>query len=317
MRIVVLDGYTLNPGDLSWEPLRELGEVRIYDRTFSTETANRIRGAEAVLTNKVAISAEHIQQADSLRYIGVMATGYDMIDVAAAKAKGVVVTNVPDYSTASVAQHCFALLLELTQHVGLHDRSVHQSDWSSCSDFSYQLCPLVELQGLTMGIVGLGRIGKSVARIALAMGMQVIAVHTHPERDRMEGVSFVDMLTCFTQADVVSLHCPLTASNVGFVNRELLSHMKPTAFLINTARGKLIQEQDLAEALQNGRIAGAGLDVLSIEPPPADHPLLHAPRCIITPHQAWATQAARKRLLYQIVENLKAFLQGVPIHVVG
>jgi glycerate dehydrogenase len=276
-----------------------------------------IQDAEAVLTNKVVMPADVIRRASVLRYIGVMATGYNVVDLEAAREKGIVVTHVPDYSTYAVAQHTYALLLELTQHVGLHDASVHEGKWTACPDFSYQLTPLLELHGLTMGIVGLGRIGRAVAQIAQALGMRVMAVHTHPERDQMVGVAFVDMQTCFQQADVVSLHCPLTAHNTGFVNRSLLSLMKPTAFFINTARGGLIQEADLADALNKGVIAGAGLDVLSVEPPPADHPLLHARNCIITPHQAWATRAARQRLLNQIVENLKAFQAGRPIHVVS
>jgi len=317
MQIAVLDGFTMNPGDLRWEPLLQLGEVRIYDRTRPDELQERIQDAGAVLTNKVVLPGDIIRQAVQLRYIGVMATGYNVVDLHAARERGIVVTHVPDYSTYAVAQHTFALLLELTQHVGLHDASVHEGGWTACPDFSYQITPLVELHGLTMGIVGLGRIGRAVARIAQALGMRVIAVHTHPERDQMEGVTFVDMPTCFQQADVVSLHCPLTTHNAGFVNRSLLSLMKPTAFLINTARGGLIQEADLADALNRGLIAGAGLDVLSVEPPPADHPLLHASHCIITPHQAWATRAARQRLLNQIVENLKAFQAGKPIHVVA
>ncbi|MBX5438383.1 MAG: D-2-hydroxyacid dehydrogenase [Thermoflavifilum sp.] len=317
MRIVVLDGFTLNPGDLSWEPLLQLGEVVIHARTSPSELAERISGAEAVLTNKVVLPGAVIRQSPALRYIGVMATGYNVVDIQAARESGVVVTNVPDYSTYSVAQHAFALMLELTQHVGLHDQSVHEGRWTACPDFSYQLTPLVELHGLRLGIIGFGRIGQAVGRIGLAMGMQVMAVHTHPERDQMEGVQFVDLSTCFRQADVITLHCPLTASNAQFVNRELLSLMKPSAFLINTARGGLIQEQHLAEALNSGQIAGAGLDVLSVEPPPADHPLLHAKNCIITPHQAWATRAARQRLLDQMVANLKAFQQGQPIHVIN
>ncbi|SFV32436.1 D-2-hydroxyacid dehydrogenase [Thermoflavifilum thermophilum] len=317
MRIALLDGYTLNPGDLSREPLLKLGEVHIYDRTTPDQLWDRVAHADAILTNKVVIPSDVIQQAPSLQYIGVMATGYNVVDVAAARKKGIVVTHVPDYSTFSVAQHTFALLLELTQHVGLHNQSVHAGDWTACADFSYQLTPLIELHRLTLGIVGLGRIGRAVARIGLAMGMRVLAVHTHPERDLMDGVEFVDVQTCFRQADVVTLHCPLTASNAGFVNKALLSLMKPGAFLINTARGGLIEENDLAEALNSGLIAGAGLDVLSVEPPPADHPLLHARNCIITPHQAWATRAARQRLMNQVVENLKAFQAGKPIHVVN
>ncbi|MDV3307485.1 MAG: D-2-hydroxyacid dehydrogenase [Cyclobacteriaceae bacterium] len=314
MRIVILDGHTLNPGDLSWGPVEKLGDTSIFPRTSPGEVAERISNAEIVLTNKVPLSREVIGGAQTLRYIGVTATGYNIVDVDAARERDIVVTNVPAYGTHSVAQHTFALLFELANSTGLHDESVKKGDWTNQPDFCYWKKPLAELHGLTMGIVGLGQIGSAVATIALAMGMKVQAVHKHPERDKMEGVAFTDMETCFRTSDVVSLHCSLNKDNEEFVNRELLSLMKPTAFFLNVSRGGLVKENDLAHALHEGVIAGAGLDVLSIEPPPADNPLLHAPNCIITPHQAWATQAARRRLLQTAADNIAAFQAGRPVN---
>lgn len=317
MKIVVLDGFTLNPGDLSWDMLRGLGEVVLFDRSTPDEVKVRIRDAEIVLTNKAVLGRSVIFGADKLRYIGVTATGYNIVDVDAARERNIVVTNVPAYGTDSVAQHTFALLLELTSNVGLHAQSVREGGWSRQPDFSYWKKPLFELRGRTMGIVGLGKIGGAVARIALALGMKVLAVHRHPERDKMEGVTFTDMETCFRESDVVSLHCSLNDENREFVNRDLLSTMKSSAFLLNVSRGPLINEHDLAEALDRGVIAGAGLDVLSKEPPPLTNPLLSAPNCIITPHQAWATQAARKRLMEFAVENVAAFQRGNYVNRVG
>ena len=317
MKIVVLDGYTLNPGDLDWDLLRTVGNVVLYERSGSDQVISRIQDAEVVLTNKVALTREIIQQSPSLRYIGVLATGYNIVDVVAAKERKIIVTNVPAYGTASVAQHTFALIFELANHVGLHAKSVQEGDWSSQPDFSYSKTPLLELEGKTLGIIGLGKIGQAVARIALAMGMNVIASHPHPDRDRMEGVTFVDTETCFCTADIVSLHCSLNERNREFVNASLLSKMKRSSFLINVSRGPLINENDLADALNNDWIAGAGLDVLSSEPPPAENPLLTAKYCIITPHIAWATQAARKRLMEIAVRNVQAFISGNPQHVVN
>lgn len=317
MKIVVLDGFTLNPGDLSWEVINELGDATFFDRTSPDEVDERIREAEIVLTNKVVLNRHSLSGADKLRYIGVTATGYNIVDVAAAGEMGIVVTNVPAYGTDSVAQHTFALLLELASSVGLHAESVKRGDWSRQPDFCYWKKPLLELHGLTMGVVGLGKIGRAVATIALAMGMKVLAVHRHPERDKMVGVRFTDMETCFRESDVVSLHASLNDDNRAFVNRELLSVMKPSAFLLNVSRGALINEPDLAEALKAGTIAGAGLDVLSQEPPALNNPLLLAPNCIITPHQAWATQAARRRLMKTAAENIAAFLRGDTVNQVG
>jgi len=308
--IVVLDGYALNPGDLDWGPLYALGNVTVYDRTKESEVASRAKDADIILTNKAIVNAASIAQLPKLQYIGVMATGYNIVDVKAATAQQIKVTNVPAYGTAAVAQFTFALILELCNHVGQHADSVRAGDWSRSDDFSYWKTPLYELDGKTLGIVGLGQIGQAVARIALAFGMRVIAHHKYPERDKMEGVGFVTLEDCFAQADIVTLHCPLNEQNRGFVNKALLHSMKPDAFLINTSRGPLIHEQDLADALNNERIAGAALDVLSVEPPAPDHPLLRAKNCLVTPHIAWAAREARARLLHTAIENVRAFLSG-------
>ncbi len=312
MKIVVLDGYTLNPGDLSWAGLEALGETQIYDRSPREQVLERSIDADILLTNKAIVSKEVIDKCENLKYIGVLATGYNIVDVKAAGEKSVTVSNVPAYGTNSVAQLTFALLLELTNGVGIHSRAVKDGEWTNSADFSFWHQPLTELAGKTFGIVGLGTIGRAVARIALAMDMKVIAHHKHPERDKMDGVSFVGLEECFEQSDVVSLHCPLNDQNKGFVNAALLRKMKPSAFLLNTSRGPLINEADLAEALNKDIISGAALDVLSIEPPALDNPLINAKNCIVTPHIAWATLDARKRLLDKAVENLKMFLTGKP-----
>ncbi|MRG46198.1 D-2-hydroxyacid dehydrogenase [Chitinophaga sp. SYP-B3965] len=316
MNIVVLDGYALNPGDLSWEPLQALGNLKIYDRSLPEQVAERASQADIILTNKAIVDGDTIKRLSALRYIGVMATGYNVVDVKAAHAQGIVVANVPAYGSASVAQLTFSLILELCQGVGVHAESVRKGEWAQSKDFSYWKMPLTELQGKTIAIIGFGQIGRTVATIALAFGMEVIVSHKHPERDKMAGVTFKDEATCFREADIVSLHCPLNAENKGFVNAGLLATMKPSALLINTSRGPLINEPDLATALNNGIIAGAGLDVLSIEPPAADHPLFLARNCMITPHIAWATFEARKRLMDKTVENVQAFLEGKPQNVI-
>jgi glycerate dehydrogenase len=316
MKIVVLDGFAMNPGDLTWKNLEQLGETKIYERSSQKETEERIAEADMVLTNKAILNKELIDSAPKLKYIGVMATGYNIIDLAAAHRRNIVVTNVPSYSTVSVAQLTFALILELANHTALYAESVRNGDWIKSKDFSYHLKPIMELQDKTLGIIGFGQIGKAVANIAIAFGMKVIASHKHPERDQMEGVSFVDEKTCFREADIISLHCPLNEKNIQFVNKELLRIMKRSAFLINTSRGGLINETDLAEALNKGIIAGAALDVLSTEPPSADNPLLHAKNCLITPHVAWATFEARSRLMNVVVNNIKAFLEGKAENVV-
>ncbi|HEY9342315.1 MAG TPA: D-2-hydroxyacid dehydrogenase [Hanamia sp.] len=317
MKIVVLDAYALNPGDLSWETLKELGETIIYERSTVAETSARIADANVVLTNKALLPADIIDNAANLKYIGVMATGYNVVDIVAAHKQNIVVTNIPAYSTQSVAQLTLALILELANHVAIYAKSVRNGDWNQSKDFSYQIRAIMELQHKTLGIIGLGKIGQAVAKMALAFGMQVIASHKHPERDKMEGVRFVNEETCFREGDIVSLHCPLNEQNKHFVNRRLLEIMKPSAFLINTSRGALINEQDLASALNTGRIAGAGLDVLSSEPPSENNPLLHAKNCLITPHIGWSTYEARHRLMLEVVKNLIAFQNGSPVNVVS
>lgn len=317
MKIVVLDAYAMNPGDLNWDALKQPGATEIYERSSLDETKKRIADADIVLTNKAIVNEELINAAPKLKYIGVMATGYNVVDITAAHTRNIIVTNVPSYSTASVAQLTFAFILEMANHTALYAESVRQGDWIKSKDFSYHLEPIMELQNKTLGIIGFGQIGKAVTKIALAFGMKVIASHKHPERDRMEGVRFVDEKTCFREADIVSLHCPLNEKNFHFVNKELLATMKPTSFLINTSRGGLIDEPDLAEALNKGIIAGAALDVLSAEPPSADNPLLHAKNCLINPHVAWATLESRSRLMNVVVNNVKAFLEGKVQNVVG
>ncbi|CAI6033475.1 D-2-hydroxyacid dehydrogenase [Cohnella sp. JJ-181] len=315
MKIIVLDGYTLNPGDLSWSGFERLGQVEVYDRTKPELAEERARDARIVLTNKTPVRAELLSKLPALEYIGVLATGYDVVDVRAADERGIAVTNVPGYGTDSVAQSVFALLLELCQHAGLHDRSVKSGDWAKGPDFSYWKTPLTELSGKTMGIVGYGRIGEAVARIAHAFGMKVAAYKRHPDGPPpFAGFEWTALPVLLEKSDVVSLHCPLTEDTVELINQDSLARMKRSAFLINTARGRLIAEQDLADRLNAGGIAGAGLDVLSAEPPPADHPLLTAANCIITPHQAWATQEARERLMAAAVANLEAYLAGQAIN---
>jgi glycerate dehydrogenase len=302
---------------MTWEALQALGPCTVYDRTPAAQTVERARSASVVLTNKTVLDAPVVGQLPLLRYVGVLATGYNVVDVAAARRRGIVVTNVPNYSTASVAQLAFALLLELTHHAGHHSQTVRDGRWPRSVDFCYWDFPLVELAGLTMGLVGLGRIGQTVARIAQAFGMKAIAYDSAPIQPPVPGVRMTDLDTVFRESDVVSLHCPLTAENTGLVNSRTLSLMKPSAFLLNTARGPLVREQDLADALNAGKLAGAGVDVLGVEPPRPDNPLLSARNCVITPHVAWASQAARRRLMAEAVENVRMFLAGTPRNVVG
>lgn len=313
MNIVVLDGYALNPGDLNWDGLRALGTVTVHDRTPAAEIVARAKDADVVLSNKTPLRADTIAQLPKLKYIGVLATGHNVIDSAAAKARGIPVSNVPLYGTRAVAQHVFGLILELALHVGHHARAVKEGRWVKSIDWTFFDTPLLELDGLTLGIVGYGRIGKAVAEIARAFGMKVI-VHS---RSAIPGVEMVPLDDLFRRSDFITLHCPLTADNQGMVNAARLALMKKSAFLINTARGPLIVDADLAAALNTGRIAGAGLDVLSAEPPPADNPLLSAKNCLVTPHNAWAASAARARLLKVAVENVAAFISGKPQNVVN
>ena len=314
MQIVITDGYTLNPGDLSWEAFEKLGELKYYDRTPATEVTDRCREATVIITNKTPITADTINAATNLKLIAVTATGYNIVDINAAKDKGVPVCNVPEYGTNSVAQHTFALLLELTNHAGKHAQSVANGDWVRSADWSYVKAPIIELSGKTIGIIGFGRIGQKVAEIAKAFGMNVIIYNKGKQTPLAASVSLQDL---FTQSDVVSLHCPLKEDNYGFINRQLLSLMKPTAFLINTSRGQLINEQDLADALQRNVLAAAALDVLSAEPPAATNPLIGLQNCIITPHNAWISFEARKRLMQTTLDNILAALSGKPVNVVN
>ena len=316
MKIVYIDAHTLNPGDLDWEPIESLGEVTFYDRTNPDQLLDRIRDADAVLVNKVKLNRETLAQLPTLRYIGVTATGYDIIDVSAARERGIIVTNARGYSSDSVAQLTFALLLELTMHVGRHNTSVYAGEWVASPDFSYAKSPLIELAGKTLGLVGYGDIGRKVAAIGKAFGMNVLAHRRNPGMSPEMGVTWVDQATLFSQSDVVSLHCPATPETIGFVDRALLARMKPTAYLLNTSRGSLLNEQDVANALNEGTIAGVGLDVLSVEPPKATNPLLSARNCLITPHIAWASYEARKRLMVIVADNLRAFRDGKPTNVV-
>jgi len=315
MRIVVLDGYTLNPGDLSWAALAALGDAAFYDRSPPEEIVPRARDAEIVLINKAVLTAQRLAELPRLRYVGVLATGYNVVDVAEAARRGIVVTNVPAYGGPAVSQMAFAHILNLTNRVADHARGVSAGRWSAATDWCYWDHPLVELTGLTLGVVGLGQIGRSTARIARAFGMRVIA-YSEPAFESTAEVEAVGLDELFRQSDVVSLHCPLTPDNARMVDARRLALMKPTALLINTSRGGLIDEGALVEALQAGRIAGAGLDVLMQEPPATDNPLLHLPNCIVTPHISWATRAARQRLLEIAVENVRAFLAGQPRNVV-
>jgi glycerate dehydrogenase len=310
MRIVVLDGYTTNPGDLNWAELEKLGDCRIYDRTPDNQVVARADGARIVLTNKTLLMRETLEQLPELKYIGVLATGHNVVDVEAAARRNIVVTNVPSYGTMSVVQAAFAHLLNLAMHVAEHARGVAAGRWSKSPDFCYWDYPLVELDGLTLGIIGFGQIGRAMAQAGLAFGMKVLACDPMPPQNLPAGVRMVDLDMIFSASDAISLHCPLTDSNRRLVNAERLGQMKPTAFLINTSRGPLVDEQALADALGAGRIAGAGLDVLAIEPPPADHSLFTAKNCYITPHNAWGTKSARQRLLDEVIENIRAFLAG-------
>lgn len=312
-RIVVLDGHVANPGDLSWSGLEALGSLTVFERTRPEDVAELLRDASVAVTNKTVLPRAVFAACPALRFVSVLATGTNVVDLEAARDHDVVVSNVPAYSTASAAQHTIALLLALALRVEEHSASVHAGDWTRSPDFSYWTSPLVELSGLTLGIVGFGAIGERVAAIAQALGMNVI-VHTRTER-AAPAVRFVDKHTLLEESDVVSLHCPLTPETRNFIDEAALARMKPSAFLLNASRGPVVDEHALARALTSGRIAGAAVDVLDQEPPRADCPLLGLPRCIITPHIAWATHAARSRLLAQTTENVRAFLAGAPVNV--
>lgn len=316
MKLVILDGYASNPGDVSWEELAAFGELTVYDRTAKDEVVPRIKDAEIAFLNKTPVDAAVFGQCPKLRMIGILATGYNIVDIAAAKAHGVTVCNVPGYSTGAVAQMTFALLLEMTQHVGEHSRAVHAGQWQNCPDFCFWNAPLTELAGKTLGVVGYGAIGQAVGRIAQAFGMRLLVTARH-EKPVPEGAEFVTLDELLSRADVVSLHCPQTAENLHMIDAAALVKMKDGAILLNTARGGLIDEQAVADALLRGKLAGYGADVVSKEPIAADNPLLTAPNCYLTPHIAWAPKEARLRLHHIAAENLRAFLDGNPQNVVN
>lgn len=312
MKIVILDGYGMNPGDLSWAPFEALGDVTVYDYTAPEEVAERMKGAEAILTNKTVITEELINGCETLKYIGVLATGFNVVDLKAAAARGIPVTNVPAYSTFAVAQQVFALLLELTNRVGAHNAAVQSGRWQNNRDFCFWDYPLMELRGKTFGVIGLGQIGNATADLARAFGMKVIAVSAHSKEDYV-----VSMDELLAQADVISLHCPLRADNAKFINAETIAKMKDGAILINTARGGLIDDEALCEALKSGKLYGAAVDVLTQEPPKAGSPLIGLDNCIISPHVAWASYEARQRLMNIASGNLAAFQKGEKLNVVN
>ena len=317
VKIVILDAYTANPGDLDWNAFNVLGQLKTYDRTSAESVIERAADAEIVLTNKTVLSAEIIGSLANLRYIGILATGYNVVDLRAAGMRGVPVTNIPAYSTPAVAQMVFAHVLNLTQHVASHAENVRKGDWSNCLDFCFWNTPLTELKGQTFGIIGLGQIGREAAAIASAFGMRVIAYNHRASRELPNNIEMVDLDEVFRESDVLSLHCPLTEKNHHLVNSKRLAEMKCSAILINTARGPLIDTEALAKALHEGEIAGAGLDVMETEPPIVGHPLFSAPNCHITPHIGWAAQAARRRLIEIAAKNVKSFLDGKPENVVN
>lgn len=316
--IVVLDGYTANPGDLSWKGLEQFGSLTVYDRTPPEQVVERAKDADLILLNKTLFTREHMLACPKLRYIGIIATGYNVVDIASARELGIVVTNIPAYSTTIVAQYTMALLLEICHHIGHHSEAVSHGRWTQCKDFCFWDYPVMELAGKTMGIIGFGQIGKAVSSLAQAFGMKVLVCTNHPEASlESERLRFAGLEELLRMSDVVSLHCPLTENNVGFLNRDTLALMKPSAILLNTARGPLVNEQDLADALNSGKLYAAGTDVASTEPIREDNPLLQAKNCIITPHIAWASMEARTRLLDMAAQNIQAFLDGSPIHVVN
>ena len=305
MKIVILDGYVENPGDLSWDGLAALGELTVYERTAPEDVIARIGDAPIVLTNKTVLTREIFDACPAIRYVGVLATGYNVVDIAAAKEKGIVVTNVPAYSTQAVAQFTMALLLEICHHVGRHSDAVHAGKWSSCPDFAFWDYPLMELAGKTFGIIGYGRIGQATAKVAQALGMNVIAYSRHGQGD-----PYVPLDELYARSDVISLHCPLTAENTGMINAQTIAKMKDGVILLNTARGALINEADLRAALLSGKVYAAAADVAAVEPIPADSPLLGLPNMIITPHIAWAATEARQRLLSVAIDNVRQYLAG-------
>lgn len=317
MKIVNLDGYTTNPGDLSWDNFRQYGEVVVYDRTKPEEIVERAKDADVLFVNKCIITDEIMSELPNLKYIGLQSTGYNVVDCEAAKKRGIVVSNIPAYSTNAVAQLVFALILQITNKVSLHSDAVHNGEWSACPDFCFWKAPLTELDSKTIGIVGFGSIGQKVANIAKAFGMNVLVFTPHPKPEIFTDVEFCDFDTLCKNSDIITCHCPLTPDTENLINKSAISKMKKSAIVINTSRGPVVNDEDLANALNNDDIQGAGLDVLGIEPPKSNNPLLTAKNCIITPHIAWAAYETRKRLLGILEQNLKAFLSGNPQNVVN
>lgn len=315
-KIVILDGYTENPGDLSWAPFEALGEVTVYDRTPVDKIISRIGSAEIVITNKTPLRRETLDACPSIRYIGVLATGYDVVDVQAARERGIPVTNVPSYGTAAVGQYAIAMLLEICHHVAHHAQAVRNGRWQSCPDWCFWDYPLIELDGKTMGVIGFGRIGRQTARIAKAMGMHILAYDNSPCDEGRAIGDYVSLDTLYAQSDVIALHCPLFPETRGMICKESIAKMKDGVILLNNSRGPLINEQDLADALESGKVYAAGLDVVSAEPIAGNNPLLHAKNCFITPHISWASRESRARIMDMAANNLSQWLAGTPIHVV-
>lgn len=317
MKIVILDGYTENPGDLSWEGFEALGEVTLYDRTPASEIISRIGDAEIVITNKTPVTRETMERCPGIRYIGVLATGYNVIDVDAARERGIAVSNIPTYGTTAVAQMTMAMLLEICHHVAAHSEAVKAGDWTNNIDWCFWNYPLIELAGKTFGVIGFGRIGQAAAKLAKAFGMRILAYDEYSSETGKEIGEYVTLETLLAEADVISLHCPLFPSTQGIINKESIARMKDGVIIINTSRGPLIVEQDLAEALDSGKVSYAACDVVSTEPIQADNPLLKCENCILTPHIAWAPKESRQRLMDIAVENLKAFMDGKPVNIVN
>ena len=317
MKIVVLDGYTENPGDLSWAGFEALGEVTVYDRTFADQIAERIGDAEIVILNKTPITGETLLKCPDVKYIGVLATGYNVVDMEACREKGIIVSNIPTYGTAAVGQFAIALLLEICHHIGHHSDAVHEGRWSSNPDWCFWDYPLIELSGKTMGIIGFGRIGRATGTIAKALGMNVIAYDEYPSPEGEEIGEYVNLETLFARSDVIALHCPLTEKNMELICKETIDKMKDGVIILNNSRGPLINEVDLAEALNSGKVYAAGLDVVAEEPIKDENPLLAAKNCFITPHISWAPRESRARLMNQAVENVKAYIAKKPINQVG
>ena len=318
MKLVVLDGHTLNPGDLSWDGLKHFGNLEVHERTSAADILERCKGAEIVFTNKTPLREDVLAQLPNLKYIGVLATGYNVVDVDFARSKGIKVANVPGYGTASVVQLTFSLLFELCLHVQKHSDSVFNGDWVASADFCYWNYPLIELESKTLGIIGFGSIGQKVADVASALGMNVMAYsRTQTDQSHRKNFKWTSLDELLKVSDVVSIHCPLFPETQNLINKDTLKLMKKSAFFLNTSRGPIVNEQDLADALNTGLIAGAGLDVLSVEPPASNNPLLSAKNCLITPHIAWATNEARARLMAIVEQNLAAYLEGNPINIIN